>query len=311
MIRFLFPKLSFSGRLNRAQFWREILISAVTTPIAVGILTYLVHEGARAAEHGLVVDHMRAKAIVGLLLSFYALRNTLVFVGIIRRRLNDLGLEGTRVFKPAVPLLLFFGISFVVTLMSKAPAGGEKQLAIGLLSFALVATLLWQTMRAANVAFQVMFGRSGALADGRPAPSVQDAFSAPMSRDVQQAMAGLRGRFDAVMKDLKASTGGKPHGFEAIDKLFAPAIDALNDWAKAGPARAEPAASRKVLHDSRGTWERATRAAPAQAGREPRRTHGVKASASKATGKAVVAARHEPTTGRSKWYSGLLTGPWG
>jgi uncharacterized membrane protein YhaH (DUF805 family) len=311
MIRLLLPKLSFSGRLNRAGFWREITISAITTPIAVAIVTYLAHEGARAAEHGLVVDNVRAKAIVGLLLSFYALRNTLVFFGVIRRRLNDLGLEGTRVFKPAVPLLLFFGISFIVTLIGGAPPGGEKQLAIGLLSFALVALLLWQILRAANVGFQVMFGPSGALADGQPAPRLQDAMSAPMSGDIQQAVAGLRGRFDTVMKDLRTSAGGKPNGFEAIDKLFAPAIDTLNNWANAAPAKTDPTASGKVRHDRRGAWERAKREPPVQASREAGWALAARANAGKVTGKAVIVARHEPKTGRSRWYSGLLTGPWG
>ena len=176
-------------------------------------------------------------------------------------------LKGRGFSSRPLPLLLFFGISFIVTLMGWGASGrGEAACDRTFVLCAGRPVAVANPCVSANVGLQVMFGRSGALADGRPAPSVQDAISAPMSRDVQQAMAGLRGRFDTVMKDLKASTGGKPHGFEAIDKLFAPAIDALNDWAKAGPARAEPAASRKVLHDSRGTWERATRAAAGPGG---------------------------------------------
>jgi uncharacterized membrane protein YhaH (DUF805 family) len=308
MIRFLFPRISFSGRLSRLGFWRELTVSAITTPIAVGIVTYLIHEAARAAEHGLVVDNVRAKAAVGFFLAAYALRNTLVFVSIIRRRLNDLGLEGTRVFKPVVPLLLFFGGSFIVTLVSQAPPGGEKQLAIGLLTFALVATLLWQVLRAANTGFQVMFGPSGALAGGRSAPNISEAISAPMPRDVHKATARLRAKFDFAIQDLKDSAQGKPAGFEAVDRLFAPVMGALNEWGKPAPAGAEISRTREREQARRAHWK-STKPRPAvreEKAKAPTRVEPVRGS-----GRSVVVARHEPRAGRSKWYSGLLSGPWG
>jgi uncharacterized membrane protein YhaH (DUF805 family) len=282
MIRFLFPRISFSGRLSRLGFWRELTVSAITTPIAVGIVTYLIHETARAAEHGLVVDNMRAKAAVGFFLAVYALRNTIVFISIIRRRLNDLGLEGTRVFKPVVPLLLFFGGSFIVTLVSQAPPGGEKQLAIGLLTFA--------------------------LAGGRSAPNISEAISAPMPRDVHKATARLRAKFDFAIQDLKDSAQGKPAGFEAVDRLFAPVMGALNEWGKPAPAGAEISRTREREQARRAHWK-STKPRPAvreEKAKAPTRVEPVRGS-----GRSVVVARHEPRAGRSKWYIGLLSGPWG
>gem|GEM_PF-3780020 len=269
-------------------------------------MTYLIHETARAAEHGLVVDNMRAKAAVGFFLAVYALRNTIVFISIIRRRLNDLGLEGTRVFKPVVPLLLFFGGSFIVTLVSQAPPGGEKQLAIGLLTFALVATLLWQVLRAANIGFQVMFGPSGALAGRRSAPSISDAISAPMPRDVQEAAARLRAKFDFAIQDLKDSAAGKPAGFEVVDKLFAPVMGALNEWGKPAPAGAEVSRTREIEQERRTHWKstRPRSALRADKAKAPTRGEPVRGY-----GSSVVVARYEPRTGRSKWYSGILSGP--
>lgn len=297
MIRFLFPKISFSGRLDRLGFWREIMVSAITTPIAVGIVTYLAHEGARAAEQGFVVDNARVKAAVGFLLALYAIRHSLVFAGVVRRRLNDLGLQGVRVFKPAVPLLLFFGVSFIFTLVSLAPSGGEKHIAVGVLTFALVALIWWQAARAITLGFQVMFGRSNALAGGKAAPSMEEAMAGTMNKDMERIAAGLRVKFDSVIKGLDGGGKGKPEAFGAIDKLFAPAMEALNEWGRPASASAGEARVRDARDETR-MHRQSTPARPAVDG-------------SGAHKKAAVVARHEPRTGRSRWYDGLLAGPWG
>jgi uncharacterized membrane protein YhaH (DUF805 family) len=77
MLRLLFPKISFSGRLNRAQFWCEITVSAVTTPIAVGIVSVIVHQAVTAAGAGLAIDHFKVKAVIALLLANYTVSRCL------------------------------------------------------------------------------------------------------------------------------------------------------------------------------------------------------------------------------------------
>jgi hypothetical protein len=214
-----------------------------------------------------------------------------VFTGVIRRRLNDLGCERAGIIRPVLPIVLVVPIAGALMALRGAPATDEVRFLSSFLYFAFGRCLLWQFHRIAHTIFQVMFAPSDA------------------ARRAPEASPACGGGFPA--KQDEAAGESMQKAFERIHRVITARVRQASEAGR-GPLAAGVrdamegiASARKAVKGAgglRGTDAPRTVAKP--------KTDEQKPAAMSRRAVATV-ARLEPKTGRSRWYNGLFSGPWG
>ena len=120
IVHYFLPKVSFTGRLSVAGFWREIILSLIWTPVVVGAIAYLLHASAQLASDaaGLSASNLKTGAAVTLFV--IGSRNMVAHLGAIVRRLHDLGHTSRHFFKalrPSIVMIAFLPVVAVFPLL--------------------------------------------------------------------------------------------------------------------------------------------------------------------------------------------------
>ena len=119
MIGLLLPRIEFSGRVSRSEFWREIALSIVWTPIVIMAVGVLVKESLVATQ-GLAGTGLSGTSWASLTLFALGTRNMVATLGVIKRRMNDRGYGEAgllKVFWPAIACLVLLPFAAVIPLL--------------------------------------------------------------------------------------------------------------------------------------------------------------------------------------------------
>lgn len=310
MLRLLFPEISFQGRLGRGAFCRELLIAAATTPIVVGLLTYLA-DGVTFAAMESGSDEVRGKFIAGLMLTALWARNSMAMLGVIRRRMNDLGYGRQDFWRDSRPIQI--AILLLVVFAATAPTGVTAMLIVPIFWI-----FIWQFVRLIGLCVKLFSAPSGSeavttrVSDPNPwgeygsepqQTSINGVKGQPL-KQVTDAIDHLKGAFDEEFKSLSKEEQAKRVRAElkvAAEKIpFLAMLLNVRQWLDQ-PVVAKGDTSESYEAPQRSREPRAQR-------RGARRKKEIFKSP---TGSAVQVASSLPKPGRSSLLSGLLRGPWG
>jgi uncharacterized membrane protein YhaH (DUF805 family) len=228
MIGLLLPRIEFSGRVSRSEFWREIALSIVWTPIVIMAVGLLAKEATIATE-GLAGTGLSATSLASLTLFAIGTRNMVATLGVIKRRMNDRGYGESgllKVFWPAIAGLVLLPFAAVIPLL----------LAM------LPITVMLQFFLLARTASDLLFGSSH---DATPSGTVIPA------EEVQVMWQEVSGKLAEVA----------PSAADFTDKLLTRVNESFADAGKAlSAAKAPPAQQPRV----RGSGRKSPRPAPPQ-----------------------------------------------
>ncbi len=301
MLRLFFPRIEFSGRLSRAAFYRELALSFWWTPIVVGGIAYVVNELSVAAVNGFQVDHARATAVTGFVLTGIGIRNVIAMLGVSRRRARDAGVS---VARATLPLRILMGLALATVAITTAGLKDAIMPFVPLATIAVSALVAWQGFALFSIAAQLVL-----------APSAEDVEVEPVRRS-QNPWAGidpqaehkaeLPGHVGAQFAQAGKWLAALPIAAETFRQSKGTAADRVAAVLAALPADLLNREQTKIVQGALIGYKQSV---------EARQQDAEEAPAAPVTrnpaDSIAVASYHRPRSGRSSIWSGLLRGPWG
>lgn len=307
MLRLLFPRIDFAGRIGRGMFWRELVVTALTAPVILGFLSYIFIEFSAAAAAGLSVDHARPKALAGFALALVGLRNTIAFWSVVKRRMNDIGYNGADFWRDSRPLAIV--VVLLIVLALTLPVLGHTAILI----VPIIWLCLWQMKKVVTFACRLLATPS---IDSEEALQLAQARAAPaparrldlkirhwLGEDISDT--GLRKITRALQSEFNQFSDEVKRSKTLAELKTAPTqynlLNQLQHWLNQPVVAAQ--GTGRMDRSDRGT-------APSRQPklRPPQRE---KVAYKSPVTNAVRVARSQPRHGRSTFWSGLIRGPWG